>query len=299
MRCRASLPADCSAARQMRPSPRPFRPGTWDAVSAESITGIGSVEHGVGDVETSARVGAGERIIDSIIWRLPWPAVLLAGQMNHYVSTAPERRHRRLRRRGSPRATMMPPSGAMISSKRRHCFHPLDLGDGLRLPASSVNQLFGHAYAVGRTLGKRPRNRRRCRPRYGCRPCPWAVSAGAERPPPWRFVPLLSDNSPPCRTTVKISEPTTRSTSKHDIAIGRQQDAAAETSRVRSLVIQTTRSPLPSHPGVGDETAPFSSQTLPSANFCRRGSLAPAGRWDAHRSPHAGHLACTIWARST
>ena len=61
------------------------------------------------------------------------------------------------------------------------------------------------------------------------------VSAGAESPPPCLLMPLLFDSSPPTRTVVWISLPTTRTTSSTMNPSFSSSVSPARTSFGRSL----------------------------------------------------------------
>ncbi len=121
----------------------------------------------------------------------------------------------------------------MPSVASRMCFEILDRLRRVRSwrPAGRWSRRRAAARAPGacrrRTSGRRPR-RSRCR---GCAAV-WmssmslAVSAGADRPPPWRLMPLLLDSSPPWRTTQWISRAVDLLDIDDDAAVVEQQHVA-------------------------------------------------------------------------
>jgi hypothetical protein len=119
------------------------------AVSADSITASVPSSTALATSETSARVGTGERIIDSIICVAVMVSLFLsrarriiffcrAGTAASPTSTA-----------RSPRATMMPSEASRISSRLVDGFDALDLGDQHGAAAGGAHQLARHVHVGG------------------------------------------------------------------------------------------------------------------------------------------------------
>ena len=163
--------------------------------------------------DTSARVGTGLVIIDSIIWVAVIVTLFFsrASRIMRFCSAGTAASPTSTAR--SPRATMIPSdasrisSSAWIASARSIFAISIDLPPAARMSSRAMYMsapLFGNdtarksAFIVAAV-------------RMSSMSLP--VSAGAVSPPPCRLMPLLFDSSPPCRTIVWISRPSTRTAS--------------------------------------------------------------------------------------
>ncbi len=205
------------------------------AVSAESITASVPSRTAFATSETSARVGTGAMIIDSIICvavivsLLRSRAVRIMRFCNAGTAASPTSTAR------SPRATMMPSLASMISPMAMIASARSILAISIeRPPAARINSLA--MYMSAPLLGKdTARKSAFIATDVLMSSMSLAVSAGAVNPPPWRLMPLLFDRTPPTRTVVVIWLPWTFCTSSTTRPSSSSSTEPGETSRGNSL----------------------------------------------------------------
>ena len=106
--------------------------------------------------------------------------------------------------------------------------------------------------------------------------------AGAERPPPWRLMPLWSDSSPPTRTRVSMRGPSTPVDVEHDLSVIQQQRIAGGARPAADLVGDADRlhacRPCGSSATSSVNALALHEQHLAVREAARCGSSGPAGR---------------------
>ena len=145
--------AEFSASTQMRAIDRTVSTGYLPlAVSAESITASVPSSTALATSDTSARVGTGLAIIDSIICVAVMVSLLCSRAMRimRFCSAGTEASPTSTAR--SPRATMMPSRGRhdVLQRAGRHRFGAFDLGDQEGFAAGGAQQLPRHVHVRAR-----------------------------------------------------------------------------------------------------------------------------------------------------
>ncbi len=167
---------DFSASTQMRLMASIVSTGYWpEALSAESITASVPSSTALATSETSARVGTGEEIIDSIICVAVMVSLLSAraSRIIRFCSAGTEASPTSTAR--SPRATMIPSQAFMMSSRAGIASARSIFAMRRAWPPAGAQQLLRHVH-VGAALREGDREvvhlagARPC----GCPRCPWA-----------------------------------------------------------------------------------------------------------------------------
>jgi hypothetical protein len=185
--------------------------------------------------ETSARVGIGSWIMDSIIWVAVITTRFNARATRMMFFCAPGTSAKPISTPRSPRATITTSLARAISSIRSTASARSILATSrARLPAACTRRRASSmsAAARGNDTARKSRSSSAAA-RISSRSL--SVSAPAESPPPCRLMPLASDSSPPTRTRHSTREPATRSTSSMIAPSFSSSRSPGPTSRGRSL----------------------------------------------------------------
>jgi hypothetical protein len=249
------------------------------AVSAESITASVPSSTALATSETSARVGTGLWIIDSIICVAVMASLLCSRAMRimRFCSAGTAASPTSTAR--SPRATMMPSEASGCPRGWRSPRRARSWRSAAHA-AGGAQQLARHVH-VGAGLGEGHRDEVGLEAQAAVlmSSMSLAVSAGAVRPPPWRLMPLLFDSSPAVTRGVD-----SRAVDAVDVehGCGRRRAAARRpgfTSSAAPCSRGRRASASPSFAlGVEDEGGAHLEGDACRRRTCRRGSSGPAGR---------------------